>query len=311
MEIFLSVLNCVLPVFIYMAVGYGARLCGVIRTEDVPRFNKLAFRIFLPMVIFYNIYTTDISTFRGGMMIYSVIGTVGEFLLALLPVFLLVKQRTQKGVVIHAVFRSNFSIVGLAILGLLSVDGDLSSGAMIAAVGVPLVNILGVTALELYSDKRVSPKEIVIDILKNPLLDMAVLGIIFAVFRLKLPEPVEKVAAGLNRAASPLMMVLMGAYLRPEAIKGNLKITGLTCVMRLVICPLVFTGIAIMLGFRGIELAALTVLFAAPAASSTFPMAQEMGGDAELAGNIVMASTLFCPLTLFLWCFVLRWFGLI
>ena len=112
MEIFLSVLNSVLPVFIYMAVGYGARLCGVIRTEDVPRFNKLAFRVFLPVLIFYSIYKADISSFRGGMMVYSVVGMVGEFLIGLLLVTFAVKQRTQKGVIIHATFRPNFSIVG-------------------------------------------------------------------------------------------------------------------------------------------------------------------------------------------------------
>jgi predicted permease len=39
-------------------------------------------------------------------------------------------------------------------------------------------------------------------------------------------------------------------------------------------------------------------------------MAQQMGGDAELAGNIVVATSALCSLTLFLWCFLFKSLGL-
>ena len=38
-------------------------------------------------------------------------------------------------------------------------------------------------------------------------------------------------------------------------------------------------------------------------------MVQRMGGDAELAGNIVVMTSLFCPLTIFAWCFLFQVLG--
>lgn len=40
---------------------------------------------------------------------------------------------------------------------------------------------------------------------------------------------------------------------------------------RLVICPLIFVGGALMMGFRGIALAGLFLVFASPTATSSYP----------------------------------------
>ena len=67
---------------------------------------------------------------------------------------------------------------------------------------------------------------------------------------------------------------------------------------------------AVLLGFRGVALASLLPVFASSTAINSFTMAQQMGGDAELAGNIVVGTSALCSLTLFFWCFLFRSLGL-
>ena len=61
MQNFLLSLRAVLPMFLMIAAGYGARRAGILSREDVPKFNKVAFRVFLPCLLFYNVYTSDLS----------------------------------------------------------------------------------------------------------------------------------------------------------------------------------------------------------------------------------------------------------
>jgi predicted permease len=57
------------------------------------------------------------------------------------------------------------------------------------------------------------------------------------------------------------------------------------------------------------EFVALLGCFAAPTAISSFVMTQQMGGDAELAGDIVVLTSALSPATIFLWAFLFRTLG--
>ena len=79
---------------------------------------------------------------------------------------------------------------------------------------------------------------------------------------------------------------------------------------RLVIVPAVALSLAIYLGFRDIELVTLLAIFASPCAVASFAMAQQMGSDADLAGNCVVYTTGLSCFTIFCWVFVLKTLGL-
>lgn len=83
------------------------------------------------------------------------------------------------------------------------------------------------------------------------------------------------------------------------------------CLMRLVVFPGIFLSIAVILGFSGVELLTLVALFATPTAIASHVMAQHFHGDADLAGVEVVISTLVSLVTLFLWIFCFKSFGLL
>ena len=70
-------------------------------------------------------------------------------------------------------------------------------------------------------------------------------------------------------------------------------------------------GVAVALGIESTGLVALIAVFATATAIASFTMAQQMGGDAELAGDIVVATSVLCPFTIFGFAYALMSLGLI
>ena len=82
------------------------------------------------------------------------------------------------------------------------------------------------------------------------------------------------------------------------------------CVGRLVVMPAIFLSLGALLGFRGVEFAALIGIFASSDAVAAFTMTQQMGGDAGLAGDIVVVTSTLCPFTIFGWSFLFKSLGM-
>ena len=99
---------------------------------------------------------------------------------------------------------------------------------------------------------------------------------------------------------------MLGATFRFEAVKENFRRLILALSCKLIIFPAVTLPIAAALGFRGIDILGLLILFGAPVADASYSMAVQMDGDNELAAEVVVFSSLFSILTLFIWIFLLK-----
>lgn len=76
--------NAVLPMCLVMALGYGTRRLDWIHREEISNINKVAFRIFLPCLLYYNVYCSDLSgSFDPLLIAYAVGGVLLSFALAL------------------------------------------------------------------------------------------------------------------------------------------------------------------------------------------------------------------------------------
>ena len=136
-------------------------------------------------------------------------------------------------------------------------------------------------------------------------------GILALLLKLKLPSPLEVLVRQMANANSPILIFLLGVFLQVDGLRGDWKAVSLVSLGRLVFVPMLTLIPAALLGFRGVELASLIPVFASSAAVGSFTMAQQMGGDAELAGNVVVVTSALCPLTMFFWCFLFKSLGMI
>ena len=80
---------------------------------------------------------------------------------------------------------------------------------------------------------------------------------------------------------------------------------------KLILVPMVGITGAVLLGYTKVELASMLVLFGGPIAVSSYPMAQEMGMDGDLAAQAVLTSTVMVLFTLFVYITILNSMGLI
>ena len=174
---------------------------------------------------------------------------------------------------------------------------------------IPMYNVLAVVSLEVFNGKRLNIGKILIGIITNPLIIASVLGILFVVFQVPLPTPLYDTMEDLAGIATPLAFVILGASFSFGDVGRYIKETSIVLVAKLLVFPVLFLGIALMLGFRGAPLAVLLTVFGSPIAVSSFTMAQQMGGDDKLAGQLVVFSSIFSIGTMFLLIFFLKEFA--
>ena len=303
-------LNAVLPLCLYMAAGYLARRRGLIDEEIILKFNRVAFLVFLSTSVFSALYGSDLSTaVNPKLILFVVFGVLAEFLYGFLVANKVADQENQKGVIVQGIFRSNFTLIGLAIARALLPHEDIAPVVFLCAIITPEFNILAVIALSLYGGEKVRPREVVVRIVKNPLIIATAAGILCLVLNVRFPKSIETAITGMAGVATPLMLFLLGAFFRFDSFGSSAKQISTTTAFKLVFNPAIFLTIGYLLGFRGVEFVGLIGVFASSAAVSSFTMSQQMGGDAELAGGVVILTSVFSCLTLFGWCTLFKTLG--
>ena len=312
MDNLLLSVNAVAPMFLLIAVGFLSQKLGILGREDVPRFNRIAFRVFLPSLLFYNIYTSDLrSVVNLKLLAFAIGGIVLVWLIAMLAVERLEPLQERKGPMAQGIFRSNFVIMGIPIAEALVGAEQLASVALLIAVVVPIFNFLSVVVLERFRGSRVRVGAVLLQILKNPLIISSLLGIAFQLLGIRLPRLADGLVSSLAVIASPLQLFLLGAFFRFDGMRKYLKPLTIVTVIKLFITPAIILTTAALLGFRNTEFVGLLGTFAAPTAVNSFTMVQQMRcGDAELAGDIVVVTSAVSILSFFFWILVFKSFGL-
>ena len=303
--------EAVAPLFLLMLLGYGIKCSKLAKKEHFDVINRLIFNVFLPILLFYNIYRTDIGTvFNGKLILFTEICTLLVFGIGYGLVFLLTKDNAKRGVMLQGIFRSNFAILGVPLVNYICGDNASGLSAMIVAFVVPTFNVLAVITLERFRGGNVKIGKLVKDIVTNPLIISCALGAVFLLLGIKLPNFLESTVSDAASIASPLAIVALGAGFNFSSIKGSIKELTITVLARLLVVPALAITAAVLLGFRGEALVCLMVVFGAPTAVSSFSMAQQMGGDEDLAAQVVVFSSSLCLFTLFGWIFLLSSMGL-
>ena len=130
-------------------------------------------------------------------------------------------------------------------------------------------------------------------------------------FRLSDVEPLYKTISSLSSVATPLALLALGAQFELSAIPHLKKYIIFGVLARNLIVPLLGIGVAYFIGtFSGAHFATFVAVFCTPVAVSSVPMAQEMDSDVSLAGQLVIWSTLFSAISIFLSSYVLKLLGI-
>lgn len=311
MENLILSINVVAPICLLLVLGYVVKQLKLFDDHTVSQMNSVAFKAFFSVMMFQNIYTTEIADAFNPMLLAFALGSIFICFGAMcILVPLIEKDNAKRGVMIQGIFRSNFVLFGVPVAGSLLGTTGLGATSILIAVVVPTFNVLAIIILEFYRGGKVNFKNIIMGISKNPLVLGGITGAVALILNIQLPQFLEKTISDIASITSPLALFLLGASFEFSAVKGNLRNLIIAVAGKLVVVPIIFLPIAISLGFTGLELVSLLVLFASPTAVSSHTMAINMGGDGDLAGQIVVFTSCLSVITMFLWIFTLKTLGL-
>lgn len=310
MENLIISFNVVLPLFLCIALGYFLKRIHMLDGDTLKKMNKLCFKVFLPIYLFNSVYKTDLSAaFNGKLILFGILALTVFFIVLMLIIPCIEKDDKKRGVMIQAIFRSNFALFGLPVATSLCGEANLGPTSLLLGITVPFFNMYAVIALETFRGGKPSIRKMIKGIVTNPLIISCVLGVIFYLLKIELPYAVDKTVVDLGRVATPLSLVVLGGEFAFSDVRKYAKQLSITVIGRLVVTPLIFVTLGVLMGFRDEMLVPILIMFGAPTAVSSFTMAQQMDGDSELAGQIVVFTSAGAILTIFLWVFGLKQLG--
>jgi len=345
-EIFLSSINAVLPIVLLIFIGYFLKKIKFLSDGFLSGANKVVFRFALPMMLFLNVYRVDsLDNINWNVVWFAIAGILTLFSMGLLSVFLFTKNNLQKGVVLQNVVRCNFAIIGIPLVALLT--GNNPEALMITSVltlfVIPLTNILAIVALTIYP-KGVDEEGNVIQqkinwgytlkkIITNPLIIGILSGFVVVMIRpliggwtisdrfpngwtIQAGLPfIYTVAAQIAAMTSPLALIVMGGAFKFASVKKLWPQIVHGTMWRVIIAPSILITLAVVfrepLGFNQTIFPAFIALFAAPVAVTSAVMAEEMGNDGELAGQLVVWNSVVAVFTIFTIVMILMSMGLV
>lgn len=312
LAVFQQTLATVLPVFAMVFVGLGLRRVGWIDARFITSASFLVFKGTLPALLFLAIYDADLeATLNPALLAYFALATIVTYALS----WAWARWRVayaDRATYVQGAFRANCGIVGLALAAGMYGDYGLSLAGLLLIIVTLTYNPLAVLVLVTYQPgKRADWWSLTQEVLRNPLIMAAVVAIIVVAAGLTLPEWLLQSGHYFASMTLPLALICIGGTLSFAALRRAGSTMLGASILKMLLLPAIATWGAWLLGFSGRELGVLFVFFASPSATSSFIMAKAMGGNEQLAANIVAFTTLLAAFTMTLGVVILRAAGAI
>jgi predicted permease len=313
MALFINTLIIVLPVFLVIGLGQLLYQLRLFDDRFVQQTNKLVYVVFLPLLLFHKIGKADFSTFfNGPLVIASSLVIVIGFLLTYSYSGVRKYPPAVRGSFCQGAFRGNLAYVGLAICLNAYGDSGLTRAGILMGFLVPVLNLFAILALLLphHKNEAESSPNWLSQIALNPLIIASFLGISWSYWQLPIPIIIDRALGITSGLTLPLALLAIGGSFSLERIRGDLQLASLATGIKLVLLPIIAALLLTVFDVAGEDLGIGILMAGTPTATATYIMADQMKGDAELAGSIVMLSTLASALTYTMTLLILKVTGL-
>lgn len=311
---FIFSLSIAMPIFLVMCIGYFLKNKNFLNDDFIVTANKLVFNIALPLKIFYDVLQTSLYEHIDIKFIsFIVIGTILSVIIAWLVGLFSVTNKSQLGAFIQGSFRGNFIYVGLSIME--NITGSIGLKAPLAIIFyLPLYNILAVLVLSLTnqsSSEKVDIKGILLNIVKNPLIIATLLGVTVSYIGVPMPNVALRTMGYFRELVTPLALLSIGASFKLQKSSQSLFPALIASSLKLIILPFIFVILAMAFNFDNQDILLFYIFFGVPTSTVSYVMTEAMGGDGDLASNIIMVTTLCSIITMTLFIFVFKRVGII
>lgn len=313
MQQFILSLEVIAPMIIFLVIGYTLKHTNIVNDNFVKIGNRFTFYVTLPVLLFSSFNSIDQGTdFNMTYVLFIAFTVIALNAFGVLMLHFSRKfTQYEKGAAVLSLVRGNILVFGYPLVAGLYLGAGSLEMSIAGAVSAPLSALLSALVLSLYapSDKKKTALQLTLTVLMNPLVLAGVIGFLFYTLNIHLPNVVMGALNDIGAMATPFALLMIGAGFHFSGFGRQMKRLSWIVAMKMVISPLLFVVVALLMGFRNYELAAILTVVATPNAVSNYAMAAEMGSDSKIAGDSIILSVFIAPFTLFTFIYILLTLG--
>jgi hypothetical protein len=210
------------------------------------------------------------------------------------------------GSFIQTAFHGNITYIGLAVLYYMLGDEGLKRGSILIGFLILVNNTLAITVISWASQENTNILKSFGSIVKTPVIIATFLGMIFLYLGVPVPKLLMKSMGILANIALPMALIIIGASMSADTIKSSFKLSGIVTFIKLMVLPFLSYLFCFVYDIPLREALPGVILLATPAATTSFILANQLGGDTELASGVITLSTLLSPFAFIFWTYVVR-----
>lgn len=315
MENLIFSLNATIPIFLLMVFGYILQQIHFLDASFVKTLNSFNFKVTLPFLLFRDIASSDFSeVWDTRYVLFCFFTTLFCIAFTWIITACLFHRKDLVGEFVQASYRSSAAVLGIAFIQ--NIYGDAKMAPLMIIGTVPLYNVAAVIILSLTAEGNggLSPaalKKSLKGILTNPIILGIAAGMIFSLLPISMPVIAEKTVNNIAVLATPLALIGLGAGFEGKKALAEIKPTLICSAMKLLLWPIIFLPIAAYMGFTSEKLVGILVMLGSPTTVSCYIMSKNMGHEGVLTSSVVVTTTFFSSVTLTLFLYLIKSFGLI
>lgn len=295
-----EVIGRLVYLLVVLAIGFGARVIGVLTARRVDYLTAIAFYVALPALVFSSTYGRSLlELLSAGLLVglWAVLfATAG---LAWLVHRVGNTSTARRSVAIVQSYHTSVGFLGLPLVAA-TFDGTTTAIASII-LGIVLLTQVPLTVLLLVqlNDADASVRHELRQLARNPVLGALLAGLVVSVVGIDVPATADVGLGSLADLALPLALICVGASLPLDLPSVDLGATGSVVALKIGCMPFLAWIVFSLLQVGQTTFVAGVVMLAMPTAVSTFIYAGELGGDEEFASVNVLATIVVSVVTLF------------
>lgn len=302
----MAVIETIAPIFIIIIFGYVLQRQGMLKTEFIQEANRFVFLFSLPVLIFTGIMKSNIKDVGLINILSVIVPTIAMLFLSFLLAVAMGLRKGTLGSFIQLTFHGNITYIGLAVLYYMLGEEGLKRGSILIGFLILLNNTLAIAVISWASQKHANIWKSLGSIARTPLIIATFLAMMFLYFGIPMPDILLKSMGILANIALPMALIIIGASMSLGTIKSSLKLSGIVTFIKLMVLPSLSFLFCYLYSIPPRDALPGVILLATPAATTSFILANQLGGDTDLASGVITLSTLLSPLAFIFWTYLIK-----
>ncbi len=296
------ILDAIFPIFILLLLGNLLKRFQITNDVFLKTADKLVYYVFFPVMLFWKIGKAAPELNQGFSLCLAAITAVGIiYLLSLSAVKLFDMPRFKAGAFSQSCYRFNTYIGMALVLNALGEPGIRYFGILIGFV-IPIINVMAVSTLIWYSEKREGAGATVIHLSKalvsNPLILGCITGILFSRSGLGFPAFIDNTFSLMTSVTMPLALISIGGGLTVKGLKSNLFESALAAALKLLALPLAGYIMLLVFNITGVPFKVGMIFFTLPTSTAIYVLSGQLNSDTQTASAIILLTTLMSLISL-------------